>query len=238
MKQKKNIQRGWLFILPLILTVFYSRAQDFTEDRNKMSSFFSESKELYLDIRVESFSGTPEGKPISVELIKMRRNSPRDFFYRMQGIDMLMNETQMLTIDHEAKAILLKDLTKDEKKSLSAQASISGNLDSLTKYIDSVTYNGILGKAKSYTMYLKNGMIKKAELYINESTYRPEKLIYYYDKEQTPGMESSVIHFSSTDPSQLRKELYFIEAYVKLVDKTYTLTQKFSSYHLTLLSHE
>lgn len=162
--------------LVLLLFSTVGMAQDFQKDLEKVrNTYGNHSFSTDIEIRLMKKGNLWLTKKAGI------KKSGSDYWYRMDGIEMLFNRKMNIMVDHSRKGIIYDEMKKGEtriRKEVDGQ--LLGGVDSLA--MGKWSHVGDSGGVRHYRMDDPGGIIIHADFYINIGSFMIERIFYEYNK--------------------------------------------------------
>jgi hypothetical protein len=169
--------------------------QDFRQRVELMQKDYASMTKVHIEMDIQVFESKEAAKPYLQQTALVKREN-QNFFYRISGIEMLMNEKYLLMIDGPSRQIVCSPRSIDEEQKFTDPLKV--NLDSLLKLNGIPTWVDTIGDIEHYTMSFGAGQIKKMDLCINAVSNSLKRLDYWYEGDQHVRIEFKVFNTAPT----------------------------------------
>ena len=122
----------------------------------------------------------------------------------MSNQEIVLNEKRMIMIDPAKKTLQYMPLDKKNspvramKQQLAdadPSAALAAQLETATK----VTYQGVKGDNKVYTIYTPEEAIQRTIIALHKNSHKISKVTYFYDLEKTPDVAKVILRYRKID---------------------------------------
>lgn len=199
-----------LLLLVSLVAMLQAEAQNFQEDLKKIGVSFAGVDQLQMEIEVNVFATHQSTKSIQRQVVVVQKRGS-EFCYSVGDFEALFTKNNMLLIDHEEKSIHRSKIDRVTKQQMREMMQEYNPEQIFSKSADS-KYLGIEAGMKKYVLsFPKGGSIETAEIYLNKTASKIEKVIYYYNTELHENASKVEIRYSRFDTSPTFDENTFSE---------------------------
>jgi len=203
-------------------------SQDFKQRLLAMRAESAGSDKLKVEMEIKVYDNPQTKTPFFNQTAVVKRQG-QNYFYRISGTEMLMNEKYLLMIDEPARQIICSERSvKQESKFVDP---LTANLDSiLNLYQTPILIDDSGEDTEHYQIAFNLASIKSIDLYIDKQENWVKRIAYVYEDSQL-----AVITFTMFDRNPAFAEHEFDEAQYILIEKgRMKTTPKYSRFNLAL----
>lgn len=218
----------------ILICSFFVEGQNFKEDIRSVQTELAVVKNFHTEIQISIYQNHSSLRPLMVKRSTIDKRADA-FHYTIDQMEYVKNKHCALLIDHQDKSITLNK-AKTDSFFLRQYGSIMGNIDSVLKAVDSVSFISKTDGVSHYRLYTSKNLIIKMEMLLDVEHKTIKKIIYYYDPRKVASNNKVTIEFNNTNMNSDAASGYFDEGkYVRIQKRKYVLTKEFKNYSLSLV---
>jgi hypothetical protein len=236
---KMRLVRTALSLVLLTAAVCQASAQNFREDLKEMATVYANLDRLEMEVEINVYATHESTISLQQQLITVKKLD-NEFCYRAGEFEALFTSSNMLLIDHEEHSIHRSKMDQMSKQQMRKMMGEFNPEEMLPKDVDAV-FDGIEAGMKKYTIQFPAGKgVETAEMYLNRTTLRLEKIVYYYDREQHENASKVQVIYArfNTNPT-FSKDTFSEKRYLTRrlsngsIFLRYQPTEKYANYQVT-----
>ncbi|MBK8562369.1 MAG: hypothetical protein IPN76_03245 [Saprospiraceae bacterium] len=184
MKLHISLKKLFVWAIPFCLCVPIAEGQDYKARLQKVFQDYRKMEAISIDIKGIAYKegDNGNGEQVMAGLLKLKKDK---YYSKMDGYEMLVNGTDMIVVDHEAKEMTLcrskgiNNIRRDQPIFA---------IDSLLALGGNVEYLGRMQGNYAYKIKIPKSVLTSVDVLINEDNFIT-RLIYYFS--ELPGMEAA-----------------------------------------------
>lgn len=220
-----------IFLLPLLLLVIKSNAQNFAEDFKAINKAYLNSN-ISFNIKYDYYNEVNSSKPsyFYSGVVKLKGSM---VYYKMNGVEFTYDSTYSCMLDHENKSVMVDSIIS--KTNIMNKVNF---IDSLTKAYKSFKYTDVDVNTAKYTIYSVLPGVSHCEITYNKSNKLINKIsIYFFDnregaKEGTIRNKLVISYSNINTSANNTHETFKVQKYVNINGKKVTLKPAYQKYSL------
>lgn len=231
---KINITGLLLIFLIICGGVRVVTAQDFRADLEAMQTAMKQKKRFGSNIEMVVYARGGNDKVMSRHNMKIRKKGNK-YFMKVMMNEVMYNGKEKIAVNHNSRSVVYKQAEPGRQKKINAFFQDTYQEDKMN--FDAVTYAGTENGLKHYVISNEQGMISRADYYIDPESKLLEKLTYFYDEQRHPQPGKVQIRYDY-DVSGDFASFFNAENYIIKNDQEVKLVPELKNYQLNVADHE